>query len=178
MKERKQNRLQEFDYSQAGYYFITLCTNNHKSFWGKVIDGKMILNQFGNVIRNNWIKIQSLHKIIELDEFVIMPNHIHGIIIINPVGDANFASPTNASPTFVSTTDRTKMILSGIIQQFKRACTIEIGNKFDYNLPIWQRSFYDRIIRNEKELYQIRKYILQNPLKWEIEKRNPENLDL
>ncbi len=166
---RKKNRLQEFDYSQSGYYFVTLCTNNHKLFFGKIINGKMILNQFGESITSNWIKIQTLHNNIELDEFVIMPNHIHGIIIINYVGDAKFASPTM---------DRTKMLLSKIIQQFKRACTIEIKNKLSFRLPLWQRSYYDRIIRNEKELYQIRKYILQNLLKWEIENHSIKNLEL
>ena len=166
MKGRKRNRLQEYDYSQSGYYFVTMCTDNHKPFFGKIINGVMILSQFGCIIKNNWIRIQTLHKNIELDEFVIMPNHIHGIII---VGDANFASPTD---------DRSNMTLSKIIQQFKRACTIEIKNKFNYRLPLWQRSYYDRIIRNEKELYQIRKYILQNPIKWEIENNSIENLEL
>jgi putative transposase len=110
-----------------------------------------------------------------------MPNHIHGIIIINslpdknimPVGETNFASPTT-SPIFY---DRTKMELSKLLQQFKRAVTMkqkEIANESDFK---WQRSFYDRIIRNEKELYHIRKYIEQNPLKWELEK-DIENLPL
>ena len=126
----------------------------------------MILNQFGCIIKNNWIRIQTIHKNIELDQFVIMPNHIHGIII---VGDANFASPKD---------DRSNMTLSKIIQQFKRVCSIEIKNKFNYHLPLWQRSFYDRIIRNENELYQIKKYILQNPLKWEIDNNSIENLEL
>ncbi len=168
MKGRKRNRLQEYDYSQSGYYFVTLCTKNHKSFLGKIINGKMILNQFGELITSNWIKIQTLHNNIELDEFVIMPNHIHGIIIINYVGNANFAFPT----------DRTKMLLSKIIQQFKRACSIDTKNKFKNKLLLWQRSYYERIIRNEKELYQIRKYIIQNPLKWEIENDSLENLEL
>jgi len=88
-----------------------------------------------------------------------MPNHIHGIIIIENVGDANFACPTN------KTYDSTKMELSKIIQQFKRAVTIKIGNnKHDSNFK-WQHSFYDRIIRNETELYNIRNYIRKNLFK-------------
>ncbi len=90
-----------------------------------------------------------------------MPNHIHGIIVINDVGDANFASPTP---------DRTKMQLSKLIQQFKRAVSLQIKSmnlKQDF---YWQRSFYDRIIRNENELFNIRRYIKQNPLNWELEK--------
>ena len=168
MKDRKRNRLQEYDYSQTAYYFVTLCTDNHKPVFGKIINGEMILNQFGCIIKNNWLRIQTFHENIELNEFIIMPNHIHGIIIVDNVGNANLAFPT----------DRTKMLLSKIIQQFKRACSIKIKNKFNYHLPLWQRSFYDRIIRNENELYQIRKYVLQNPLKWEIENNSIENLEL
>jgi len=89
-----------------------------------------------------------------------MPNHIHGVIIINGVEDAKFASPT----------DRTKMELSKQIQQFKRAVTMKIkSRKYKTNFN-WQRSFYERIIRHETELFNIRRYIHQNPLKWDLEK--------
>ncbi len=115
-----------------------------------------------------WNKIEILHKNIELDYYVIMPNHIHGIIIINDVGDANFASPT---------IDRTKIELSKLIQQFKHAVTLQIKSMNLKPIFKWQRSFYERIIRNEKELFNIRKYIEQNPLKWELEK-DTENLVL
>ena len=107
-----------------------------------------------------------------------MPNHIHAIIII---GDAKIASPTlrnvQRNKENIVPTDRTKMVLSKIVQQFKRICTIEIRNN---GLPDfkWQRSFYDRIVRNEKELFNIRKYIEQNPLKWEIEQKYVENTNI
>ena len=90
-----------------------------------------------------------------------MPNHIHGIIIINNVGDAKFASPT----------DRTKMELCKLIQQYKCAVTLKIKSINHESNFKWQRSFYDRLIRNEKELYSNRKYIQQNLLKWNLEKR-------
>ena len=128
----------------------------------------MILNDVGKIADECWKKIETLHKNIELDYYIIMPNHIHGIIVINDVGDANFASPTP---------DRTKMQLSKLIQQFKRAVSLQIKSmnlKQDF---YWQRSFYNRIIRNENELFNIRKYIEQNPLKWEFEKGS-ENLVL
>ena len=127
----------------------------------------MILSEVGKIADGYWKKIETLHKNIELDYYIIMPNHIHGIIIINNVGDAKFASPT----------DRTKMELSKLIQQFKRAVTIKTKSIKSFSNFKWQRSFYDRIIRNEKELYNIRKYIQQNPLKWDLEK-NIENLKL
>jgi len=146
-----------------------VCTKDHKHHFGKIENDKMILNIFGKIIDEYWNKIEILHKNIELDYYVIMPNHIHGIIIINnTVGDANFASPTM---------DRTKMELCKLIQQFKRAITIKIKTiKYGSNFK-WQRSFYDRIIRNDKELFNVRKYIRQNPLKWDLEK-NIINLDI
>lgn len=168
IKHRKPNRLKGYDYSNAGWYYVTICTHNHKSYFGKVTNGKMVLNSLGIIAKEYWEKIKSLHKNIELDYFVIMPNHIHGIIILNnAVGDAKFASPT----------DRTKMELSKIIQQFKRAVTIKNKAFIKYSNFKWQRSFYDRIIRNDYELYNIRKYIKQNPIKWELEK-DIENLDI
>jgi REP-associated tyrosine transposase len=169
MKYRKPNRLKYYDYSNGGWYYITICTQDHKNLFGKIIKDKMILNNSGKIVDECWKKIAQLHKNIELDFYVIMPNHIHGIIIINYViEDAKFAS---------STYDRTKMQLSKLIQQFKRSVTLRIkavkpGLKFK-----WQRSFYDRIIRNEKELFNIRKYIQQNPLKWNLEK-GTINLDV
>ena len=166
MKNRKPNRLREYDYSASGWYFVTICTKNHIPYFGEVENGKMKLNRYGEIVRNYWKEIGNLHSDIQLDYFIVMPNHIHGIIIINSVGDANFASPTN---------DRTKMKLSKIIQQFKRAVTIDFRKNGNSNFK-WQRSFYDRIIRNEDELFKIRKYIRGNPLLWEIDKET-ENLN-
>lgn len=180
LPNRKPQRLQCFDYSTPGWYFVTICTHEMNAYFGSIKDGKILLNDMGSLVDKNWRRISELHPDIELDEFIVMPNHIHGIVIIdvvtanlavkrNDVGDANFASPTN---------DRTKMKLSVIIQQFKRVCTIQAKEiKIHHEGNLWQRSFYDRIIRNEKELYNIRKYIQQNPLKWDLEK-SVDNIDL
>jgi REP element-mobilizing transposase RayT len=184
MKDRKRNRLPEYDYSQTGWYYVTICTHKHIHQFGEVKNGEMILNEIGKIADENWKNIENLHEHVEIDYYVIMPNHIHGIIIINSVGDvkniqprqtfnvgdAKFASPTNVI-------DRTKMELSKLIQQYKRSVTLEIKtSKLQMNFK-WQRSFYDRIIRNEKELFNIRKYIEQNPFKWDIGEV-PVNLDI
>lgn len=169
MKTRKRNRLPEYDYSNPAWYFVTICTKHHQNQFGEIIVSTMRLNQSGKIADVFWKRIETLHSHVELDEYIIMPNHIHGIIIINKfVGDAKFASPTE---------DRTKMELCKIIQQFKRAVTLKIRELRENSDFTWQRSFYDRIIRNEKELYNIRKYIQQNPLKWDLEK-SIENLDI
>jgi REP-associated tyrosine transposase len=161
MKNRKPNRLKFYDYSNAGWYYVIICTKDHKNHFGKIENYKMILNQIGNIVDESWDMIETLHRNIELDYYVIMPNHVHGIIIINDVGDAKFA---------LLTVDRTKMELSKLIQQFKRALTLKIKSMKYKSKFKWQHSSYDRIIRNEKELFKIRKYIEQNPLRWELEK--------
>ena len=167
MRSRKPNRLKFYDYSKAGWYFVTICTKDNKHFFGNVYKEEMVLNDIGKITNECWLNIEKLHANITLDEFVVMPNHIHGIVIINSVGDANFASPT----------DRTKMGLCKLIQQFKRAVSIQLRHKLNIYDFKWQKSFYERIIRNETELFNIRKYIKQNPLKWDIEKRIG-NLDI
>ncbi len=179
LPDRKPTRYKDFYYSSEGYYFVTICADGMKSYFGKIRNGEMKLNSIGKIVEKCWYQIPEHFKNVELDYFQIMPNHLHGIIIINGLGNANLAFPNNnvkisnnGNAEFAFPTDRTKMTLSKIIQQFKRQITIETKQK------LFQRSFYDRIIRNEKELYNIRKYISDNPLKWEFEKDRPENLNI
>ena len=124
-------------------------------------NGKMILNELGLITNKCWKEIPNHYPNVEIDYYVIMPNHLHGIIIINPV---DVETPYMAS-----------LPLGDIIGKFKAAVT-RWCNKNGYINFSWQSRFYDRIIRNEKELYNIRKYIEQNPLKWDLEKNNPENI--
>lgn len=182
MKNRKRNRLAEYDYSNPAWYYVTICTQNHKEYFGEIRNGKMILNRTGKLVNQLWKNIEILREHIELDNNIVMPNHIHGIIIINKyVGDANFASSIqtfnvkNNHETKIA--DRTKMELSKIIQQFKRAATLKIRKEKGDSAFKWQRSFYDRIIRNEKELFNIRNYIELNPLRWGLD-NDIENLEL
>lgn len=169
MRLRKPNRLKYFDYSNAGWYYVTICTNYHKHFFCKINKDEVILNKTGNIVNESWGNIAKLHQNIGLDYYIIMINHIHGIIIINHSRN-NVADKNSAF-----TADRTKMELCKLIRQFKRSVTIK-STKRNPNFK-WQRPFYDRIIRNEKEFYNIRKYIEQNPLKWYCEKEL-ENLDI
>ncbi len=164
MKERKVNRLKDYDYSQDGYYFVTICTRNREEWFGEIQSGKMILNGCGEITKNLWVEIPKHFKNVGLDEFIIMPNHIHGILII--VGNAYMRSLQN----------RTKMLLSRIIQQYKSSVTREINSLQNDFCFKWHKSFYDHIIRNEKTLNNIREYIVNNPLKWESDIENKINL--
>ena len=176
---RKSLRLKNYDYSLPWWYFVTICTHKHNHIFGNVINGEMQINQFGTIVDNNWRAIPNHFNSTELDEYVIMPNHIHGIITINEfnVEDANYAS-SNKSIRNGPAYDRTKMLLSKVIQQFKRQCTVEIKTLSKNKNSVWHKSFYDRIIRNDRELFMIRRYIQNNPIKWELEKGEIENLDL
>jgi len=156
--KRKSTRLKEYDYSQFGYYFVTICMKNRKDFFAEIVNSKVALTEYGNIVNDVLNTLPNYYNI-EIDYYVIMPDHIHLIIIMDK--DEN----------------KKNYSLSDIIGKFKSfSCkkireVLEDDEKFE-----WQKSFYDRIIRNEKELYQIRKYIQENPLRWDIEKDNPENL--
>lgn len=164
-------RLDEWDYSNPWWYYVTINTKNHVSYFGQVENGKMIFNELGKIAKKCWDDIPIHFPNAELDDYVIMPNHLHGIIIINPVETRHGVSLQQTN-TF---SKPIKNSLSVIINQFKgsvkRWCNQNAIRDFQ-----WQPRFYDRIIRNEKELYNIRKYIEQNPLKWELEKNNLENI--
>lgn len=164
-------RLEEWDYSNPWWYYVTINTKNHIHYFGKVENGKMILNELGMIAEKQWLYTKEIRKNVDLDLYVIMPNHIHGIIIINPVETRHGVSlqQTNAFSKPI------KNSLSVIINQFKGSVK-RWSNQNAIRDFQWQPRFYDRIIRNEKELYNIRKYIEQNPLKWELEKDDSENI--
>lgn len=178
MKNRKLNRLINYDYSQQGMYFVTICTKNREELFGEIVNGKMVLNNVGNISQKCWMEIPNRFSNIHLDEFIIMPNHIHGIIeIINSL-DINVWNAHVRSKN----TNRSKMLLSKSIQGFKSSVTRKIlypEQERIYAFPTkfaWQKSFYDHIIRNEIELNKIREYVFNNPQNWKQDKNNLENV--
>ncbi|MCK5126076.1 MAG: transposase [candidate division Zixibacteria bacterium] len=163
--QRKRIRLQGYDYSREGAYFITLCTHTSISLFGKVRNEKVELNKNGIIVRNSWFEIKSLYPSIQFDEFVLMPNHFHAILFLVGAG-----SPGPEDSKANST-------VSSVIAHFKYLTTRKI-NSF-HNVPgvkRWQRSFYERVIRNEEELLKAREYIQHNPLKWSID-NSPTTFD-
>lgn len=169
MQSRKRNRLPEYNYSTAGYYFITTCIEHFQNVLGYMERNKIILNDLGIIVQNSWIMLENMYDYISCDEYIVMPNHFHGI-------DPSDVKKNVGTGRDLSLKVKNKP-LSEIIGVFKTHSSKLIhqsGNK-DFK---WQRSFYDRVIRNEKELLNIRKYIRQNPLKWEMEHNDYNNLDL
>ncbi len=177
----KSARKLGYDYTSDGWYFVTICTKNMEQFFGNITDGKMNLSEIGKIVENYWLEIPKHFPFVELDEFSIMPNHNHGILGINNFNcrcngrdeavprlyDGKYPQMSKISPKPKS--------LSTIVGSFKSVSTKTIHQKFPETNFAWQPRFYDRIIRNEKELDKIRKYIFENVSKWEFDKNNPEN---
>jgi len=165
---RKQNRLNGYDYSQSNYYFVTICTQNRKYIFGDIANNEMILNDAGDMVNFWWQETFKKYKNISIDEYIIMPNHIHGIINIavgarSPRPDNNkIIGRGNRAPT-----------IGNIIAYFKYQTTKQINES--QNTPgkkIWQRNYYDHIIRNDKSLNNIRQYIKNNPATWNTDENN------
>jgi putative transposase len=162
-------RLKNWDYETNGAYFITICTQNRHHFFGEVINGEMILNKLGVIAAEIWQKIPSLFPYVELGNFVIMPNHTHGILII----DKSLETRLIASPQDKTTINggitgiKNPMFhenISRIIRWFKGRCTFEmrkINPEFE-----WQSNYHDHIIRDARAFENIQNYIENNPKKW------------
>ena len=157
--KRKKARLNSYNYSQDGYYFITICTHNKKHILCEIKKGKPYLSKYGHIIKEQIIKLNNIYDNVSLDKYVIMPNHIHLILKLNGYNCEN--SEQN--------NERFKMTLSKIIQQFKSAVTKKCKD-IDYYVPMqWQRSFYDHVIRDDTSYLEICEYIENNPLKWDLD---------
>jgi REP element-mobilizing transposase RayT len=198
---RRSIRLREYDYRNAGAYFVTICSFQRECLFGEVVDGEMRLNPLGMAVDACWRSITNHFSNVQLDEFVIMPNHFHAILdITTPESDeanvgakqGSSASPGSgdngnndddcnkgeaggsfASPLRDGTVSGS---LSAVIQNFKSVSTRKI-NKMRNNpgCPAWQRNYYEHVIRNETDLANIRQYIVNNPLKWDLDENNPAN---
>ena len=182
-KNRKSIRLKEFDYTQPSWYYVTICTENKGNILGEVQSGKMILTEYGKIAETEWLNTKTIRPNVNLDYFVIMPDHIHGIVIINERQQYRINADCRDTELRVPTIEQFGKPVPGslptIIRSYKATVTKQINElRNTLRIKFWQRNYYEHIIRNEKELYRIRKYIEQNPLKWEIEKGFPENLDI
>jgi len=187
VKQRKQMRLKKYDYSDSGWYFVTICTQNRECLFGDIVNNKIILNQNGLLINENWKQLINKFSI-ELDEFVIMPNHVHGIIVIkqNIVG-VSFMKPDQLKSEMIFNigksnhhmdllNDKKGLInqtptLGLIIRYFKSKCTYEL-HKIGFTNNLWQRNYYEHVIRTEYDLNKIHQYIKDNPINWDEDRNN------
>ena len=168
---RKSIRIKDYDYSQAGAYFITICTQNKECLFGDVADGEMRLNALGEIVKTCWNDLPHRYPEVELDYFTVMPNHVHAIIIITNVGAIHELPLPRNNPT-----DRRRILIPKIIGYAKMTTAKRINQlRNTPRNPLWQRNYYEHVIRNDDDLNRIREYITQNPLKWELDEENPIN---
>lgn len=169
-------RLRGYDYTQPGAYFVTICAHQREPLFGEVVDGEMRLNEFGEIVREEWFRTAEIRPNVELfdDEFVVMPNHIHGIIWIvdDTVGATRRVAPTTRR--VAPTRGPVPGSIGAIIGQFKSIVTKHINAlRGTPGTPIWQRNYWEHIIRNEHALNAIRQYICDNPARWSLDRYNP-----
>ncbi|MDN3512774.1 MAG: transposase [Candidatus Brocadia sp.] len=169
---RRSIRLKEYDYSRAGAYFITICTYNKECIWGNVTNSEMQLNEYGVIVENEWVKTAEIRSNILMDKYMVMPNHVHGIIII--LDDDR--DTEHRVPTFEQFGKPMSNSIPTIIRSFKAVTKKRINEtRKSYGKPVWQPRFYEHIIRNRDELDKIRQYIIDNSLQWEFDNGNPDN---
>jgi putative transposase len=168
-------RLKHYDYSHAGAYFITICTQDKKCLFGEIIGGEIRLNEAGNMVQTIWNELPKNYPGVDIDIFVVMPNHFHGIIIVGagPRACPKFGQPQGVAPTQLSLPD--------VVHRFKSLTTTRYRHamgKFGQILlrgHLWQRNYYEHVIRDESDLARIRQYIMDNPVRWEDDEENPIN---
>ncbi len=226
---RRSIRLKGYDYSQSGAYFVTICVQNRSCLFGEIIDKKMQMNAAGKMIDRWWNQLPQKFANVELDDFIVMPNHLHGIIIVGAdrrvcpdikdgihmvnknkyhalhrnvsVKDNNSfdnksgkhadsfdikldkynGSINNKSGEHTGSPLQKPVSLSQMIQWFKTMTTNEYIRNIKKNAwhpfdrHLWQRNYYEHIVRNENEIFRIRKYIIENPIKWDMDDENPKS---
>jgi REP-associated tyrosine transposase len=165
LKKRKANRYKGYDYSKNGFYFVTICTKDRLDYFGEIHADKMILKEYGNIVQQRWLWLQDHFGYVQCDEYVIMPNHFHGILIIDNAG-----SGRDLTVRDLSLHQKIKS-LSELIGAFKTTSS-KLIHQSGLKEFRWQRSFHDHIIRNEKSLNNIVQYIINNPSNWEIDENN------
>jgi len=176
LHHRRSIRLKGYDYTQPGAYFVTIVSVQGKNLFGEVIDEEMSLSPLGEIIRIEWLRSIGIREEILLheDEFVIMPNHIHGIVWIVTVG-LDGVHPTRGDLATNPLRSKQSRSLGGYIAGFKASVTSRARRELDIT-NIWQRNYYEHIIRNEDELQKIWDYIDSNPRKWFEDRYNPSKL--
>ena len=184
---RRSIRLKGYDYSKSGLYFITICCQDRACLFGNIENGKMIWNDAGLMVENEWLKLTERFNNIQLHEYVVMPNHFHAILeivgatllvaqnetVVQNYGNTQNGQPQGIAPTTGGVKNKT---LGHIIGAFQSIVTVEYirGVKTlkwqPFNGKLWQRNYYEHIIRNEKSFNTISEYIINNPVKWKGDK--------
>ncbi len=195
---RRATRLRDYDYGQTGGYFVTICAQDQECLFGRIIGGRLQLSEIGKIVAKCWNRIPKHFLSVELDVCVVMPNHIHGIIVLGTRaarfprpstrsqpdrrGEVASPGPQNStgsvpSPSSPKRTDEAPSpTLGQVVAYFKYQSTKSINQHRDTpGTRIWQRNYYDHVIRDDRDLQRIRQYITDNPMQWELDQLHPSN---
>jgi putative transposase len=166
-------RLQGYDYSQAGAYFVTMCAWERECLFGAVTaEGNLQLNECGQIVDEEWLRTPEIRPQVALDAYVIMPNHFHALLVI--VGTVGAYCNTPLQKTDSPRLQSPSQTVGAIVRGFKSAATKQINLlRQTPGIPVWQRNYYERVIRDEAELNSTRQYIASNPTRWADDQDNP-----
>ena len=174
---RRSIRLKGYDYSLAGTYFVTICVKERKCVFGDVQNSNVVLSPIGEIVYQCWNEIPNNFNSVKLYVFIVMPNHLHGIVVMTNdcSRGVQLNAPTRNASNFYGLISPKQKTLSVIIRTFKAAVTT-LCRKNNYHFFELQRNYYEHIVRNEDELNRIREYIINNPLQWQFDKENPNRI--
>jgi len=196
-KDRRRSiRLKGYDYAKEGAYYVTMVAQNRLCLFGDVVNAEMILNDAGEMLQSQWFALPERFPNVEFDEFVVMPNHFHGIVVItdNTRDGENKRARTRRAPTtptrdsdsvgatlVVAQNDEHDPVLGEIVGAWKSIttdeyiCGVHELNWEPFDRKLWQRNYWEHIVRDENDLNRIRKYIINNPVNWDEDAENPKN---
>ena len=170
---RRATRLRDHDYSAPCAYFVTMCTQNRLLLFGRVIGDKMAANRLGSIVEDCWTRLPDHYDNVSLDAFILMPNHVHGVINIE---DKPTVVGAGFKPALAAALASKLSGVPEIVRAFKTFSARRINEmRASPGTPVWQRGYYDHVIRTESELDRVRTYIVDNPRKWSEDADNPAN---
>jgi len=178
LPDRRSVRMRTYDYATAGIYFVTICTHGKKCMLGRVQEDRAVLSRTGAVVEEHWRAIPEHNPGVELDAFVVMPNHLHGLIILPKARRAQHAVPLRNKNILVP--ERTfgalqPRELPTLVRSFKAACTRRVNQlRGAPGQPLWQRGYHEHVVRGDDDLEQLQRYIAENPLRWALDRENPQ----
>jgi REP element-mobilizing transposase RayT len=175
-KTYKTIRLRHFGYDEPGAYSLTLVTHDRRCIFGEIVNGTMKLNSVGEIVADEWGRTAELRPNIDLDSFIIMPNHIHGLVVIRESEKSARSAALRQVTLPRLKNERSPASISSIIAGFKAAVTRRAREQLrNPAFQVWQPRFNDHVIREERDLEQIRYYIVNNPLQWHLDRHNPDH---
>jgi REP element-mobilizing transposase RayT len=182
---RRSIRLKDYDYSQEGAYFVTICVYNGEHLFGDIVGEEMRPNPFGRIVQEEWLRSAQIRREVDPDEFRVMPNHVHGIVIISGGSGAQTALPAakDGRPPVAPTSGLwqrrpagpARKSLGAFVAGFKSAVTGGINRmRATPGAEVWQRDFFEHVVRDDESLNAIREYIINNPAQWAFDRENRE----